>query len=52
MNFIKNVKSAQQACLKLLEKMEPVREQLGNPSWQQLVAACNNKGLLLTSQWQ
>ncbi|CAL8110869.1 unnamed protein product [Orchesella dallaii] len=44
--------SAQQACVKLLERMEPIREQLGNPSWRQLVAACNAKGILLTSQCQ
>ncbi|ODN04993.1 Xanthine dehydrogenase [Orchesella cincta] len=44
--------SAQQACFKLLEKMEPIREQLGNPSWQRLVATCNAKGILLTSQCQ
>ncbi|CAL8110870.1 unnamed protein product [Orchesella dallaii] len=44
--------SARVACEQLLERLAPLRKQLGNPSWEQLIAAANGRELLLTSQYQ
>ncbi|CAL8110871.1 unnamed protein product [Orchesella dallaii] len=44
--------SAQRACEQLLERLEPLRKSLGNPTWEQLIAAANAREVLLTSQFQ
>lgn len=41
-----------EACKQLLEKMEPVKAKMKNPTWEELVAKCYDDHVLLTAHYQ
>ncbi|OXA54699.1 Xanthine dehydrogenase [Folsomia candida] len=44
--------AAMKACEILLKKMEPIRQEIKDPTWEKVVTACYNKHILLTAQYQ
>ncbi|XP_021947093.1 xanthine dehydrogenase/oxidase [Folsomia candida] len=44
--------SAMKACEILLKKMEPVRQEVKDPTWEKVVTACYNKHIMLTAQYE
>lgn len=37
------------ACDTLLERMKPIKDKMNNPTWEQVVAECFSKEILLTA---
>ncbi|XP_035716457.1 xanthine dehydrogenase/oxidase-like [Folsomia candida] len=44
--------AAMKACEILLKKMEPLRQEIKDPTWENVVTACHNQNILLTAQYQ